>query len=219
MERYSIEDIDDFITTTPGTFGGSFFGVPGAISIRGGKSETFFHGFKRVLNDGIFPTPIGSAERIEIIRGAVPVIYGAGRVGGLLNFHPKAAQSSETHALDHPEGEVSITLGSYGKKQVSGEYLIPLELGGRDGGLAIYGEYEDSKSFYIGREPQHELLQVDFNQDMGNGWRVKLGGMYYNSSGYLQSPGWNRLTQDLIDNGTYITVSTLTLRTSTVTGN
>ena len=41
MERYAIYDIDDFVTTTPGTFGGSFFGVPGAVSIRGDIGEDF----------------------------------------------------------------------------------------------------------------------------------------------------------------------------------
>ena len=29
--------------------------------------------------------------------------------------------------------------------------------------------------------------------------------MYYHSNGDVQTPGWNRLTQALIDNGTYIT--------------
>jgi hypothetical protein len=33
INRYAIEDIDDFITTTPGTFGGSFFGVPGFLRV------------------------------------------------------------------------------------------------------------------------------------------------------------------------------------------
>lgn len=89
MDRYSISDIDDFITTTPGTFGGSFFGIPGSISIRGSRAENYFRGFKRVVNNGFFPTPIGASERVEIIRGPTPAIYGAGRIGGLLNFQPK----------------------------------------------------------------------------------------------------------------------------------
>ncbi|MDZ7643043.1 MAG: hypothetical protein U5K76_01665 [Woeseiaceae bacterium] len=48
MDRYAIETIDDFITTTPGTYGGSFFGVPGAISVRGRRGENYFRGFKRI---------------------------------------------------------------------------------------------------------------------------------------------------------------------------
>lgn len=205
IERYSIEDIDDFITTTPGTFGGSFFGVPGSISIRGAISETYFRGFKRVLNNGLFPTPIGAANRVEIVRGSVPVIYGAGRIGGFLNFYPSVAKGEGRTVDDGPSGSLSLTAGSYNKLNVAGDVVLPFRVNDRDGGLAIYAELEDSESFYIGRKPQHELVQADLNHDLGDGWRVQLGGMYFNSSGYFQSPGWNRLTQDLIDNGNYIT--------------
>ncbi|MEM9494564.1 MAG: TonB-dependent receptor [Pseudomonadota bacterium] len=204
MQRYAIEDIDDFITTTPGTFGGSFFGVPGSITIRGAISETYFRGFKRALNNGLFPTPIGSAERVEIVRGAPPVIYGAGRVGGFLNFMPKAARN-EGQSADGPSGSLAVTGGSYEKFNLRGDVAIPFELGGKEGGLALYAEYEDSGSFYRGRTPEHELLQADFKQDLGGDWSVQIGGMYFNTRGYFQSPGWNRLTQDLIDNGAYVT--------------
>lgn len=205
IERYSIEDIDDFVTTTPGTFGGSFFGVPGSISIRGAISETYFRGFKRVLNNGLFPTPIGAANRVEIVRGSVPVIYGAGRIGGFLNFYPSVAKGEGRTVEDGPSGSLSLTGGSYNKLNVAGDAVLPFRIQDRDGGLAVYAELEDSESYYIGRKPQHELVQADLNYELGDGWRVQIGGMYFNSTGYFQSSGWNRLTQDLIDNGNYIT--------------
>ena len=205
IARYAIEDIDDFVTTTPGTFGGSFFGVPGSITIRGSISETYFRGFKRALNNGLFPTPVGSANRVEIVRGAVPVVYGAGRVGGFLNFHPSAAKGEGRTVDDGPSGFLEVTSGSFEKLNVTGQAIIPFQMDGKDGGLAVYAEYEDSGSYYRGREPEHELIQVDFNQDLGNGFSVTLGGMYFNTRGYFQTPGWNRLTQELIDDGTYIT--------------
>lgn len=200
IERYAIQDIDDFITTTPGTFGGTFFGVPGAVTIRGSRSENYFRGFKRAINNGLYPTPLGSAERVEIVRGSTPVIYGAGRIGGFMNIHPNTV--SET---DEVGGEVTATVGNFGKFNATAELTLPFEVSGRATGLSIYAEYEDSDSFYIGREPQHELVQATFNHDLGGGWDVEVGMMYFNSSGYYQTPGWNRLTQDLIDNGTYIT--------------
>lgn len=205
MERYGIEDIDDFITTTPGTFGGSFFGVPGAVSIRGSVSETYYRGFKRALNQGLFPTPIGSSDRVEIVRGPVPVIYGAGRVGGLLNFHPKTADGEGVTTEDGMQGSVSFTGGSYGKKNGSIELIVPFKLAGRESGLSIYSEIEDSNHFYKGREPEHQLVQFAFTHELPAGFSVETGGMYYHSDGYYQTPGWNRVTQDLIDNGTYIT--------------
>ena len=205
IDRYAIQDIDDFITTTPGTFGGSFFGVPGSITIRGAISETYFRGFKRALNQGLFPTPVGSAERVEIVRGPVPVIYGAGRVGGFLNFYPAVASGEGKSPADGPSGSVSVTGGSYERANVTGELFLPFLLDGRDTGVSIYAEYEDSESFYRGREPQHELVQIAATHDLGGGWSLEFGGMYFNSDGYYQTPGWNRVTQDLIDNGTYVT--------------
>ncbi|WP_411817840.1 TonB-dependent siderophore receptor [Hyphococcus sp. DH-69] len=205
MERYGIEDIDDFITTTPGTFGGSFFGVPGAISIRGSVSETYYRGFKRALNQGLFPTPIGSSDRVEIVRGPVPVIYGAGRVGGLLNFYPKTVDGEGITTDDGIHGSVSFTGGSYGKKNGSIELIAPFKLAGRESGISVYAEIEDSKHFYRGREPEHQLVQFAFSHELPAGMSFEAGGMYYHSDGYYQTPGWNRVTQDLIDNGTYIT--------------
>lgn len=205
MDRYSIETIDDFITTTPGTYGGSFFGVPGAISVRGRRGENYFRGFKRITNNGFFPLPVGASSRVEIIRGPTPVLYGAGRVGGLLNFYPKTVAGENISAADGTQGFAEYTVGSYGKNNVAAQLTAPFQMGGREAGLSLYGEFEDSESFYRGREPEQQILQASFNSDLGNGFSMELGGMYYSSDGYNQTPGWNRLTQDLVDNGTYIT--------------
>ncbi|HUD97428.1 MAG TPA: TonB-dependent receptor plug domain-containing protein, partial [Woeseiaceae bacterium] len=205
MDRYSIETIDDFITTTPGTYGGSFFGVPGAISVRGRRGENYFRGFKRITNNGFFPLPVGASSRVEIIRGPTPVLYGAGRVGGLLNFYPKTVAGENISSADSVQGYAEYTVGSYSKNNIAAQLSAPFELGGRQAGLSLYGEFEDSESFYRGREPEQQILQASFNSDLGNGFSLELGGMYYSSDGYNQTPGWNRLTQDLVDNGTYIT--------------
>ncbi len=205
MERYGIQDIDDFITTTPGTFGGSFFGVPGAISIRGRLSDNYFRGFKRVTNNGFFPLPIGASSKVEIIRGPTPAIYGAGRIGGLLNMQPKTTRAAGLTADDGMNGSVSYTGGKYDKNNVTAELNLPFLVGGRETGISFYGEYEDSKDFVRGREPEHKLIQLGVNHDLSNGFSVEFGGMYFDSEGYNQTAGWNRLTQELIDNGTYIT--------------
>ncbi|MEM9878876.1 MAG: TonB-dependent receptor [Pseudomonadota bacterium] len=203
IERYAIQDVDDFVTTTPGAFGGSFFGVPGAITLRGSQSEAYFRGFRRAQNIGLYPTPLGNAERVEIVRGATPVIYGAGRIGGLMNITPNTVSGADGE--DEIGGEVTVTSGNFGRFNATAKLDLPFELGGRATGMSIYAEYEDSDDFFIGREPQHELVQASFKHDLGGGWDVEVGGMYFNSNGYFQSPGVNRLTQDLVDNGTYIT--------------
>ncbi len=205
MERYAIESIDDFITTSPGTFGGSFFGVPGAVSIRGGKADNYFRGFKRTQNDGMYPTPVTSSSRIELVRGPTPAILGSGRLGGLMNFYPKTAVLDEQSLSAGPEAIVGFTIGSYNKKVATAEYNHAFLMGGRATGISLFGEIEDSKDFVRNREPRHELVQASFSHELPGGFEVEFGGMYLNTRGYYQNPGWNRVTQDLIDNGTYIT--------------
>lgn len=201
IDRYAVESVNDLITTTPGTFTGSFFGVPGSPTIRGGRADTYFKGFKRVENPGTFPMPIGASERIEVVRGPTPANYGAGRIGGLLNFVPHTEKTARQATDGGLVGSLTGTFGSYNKQVVSGDLGLPLG----NGGLYFYGELEDSRSFYHGIKPERELLQVSFEQDFASGTRLELGGMTYASRGFLQTLGWNRLTQDLIDNGTYIT--------------
>lgn len=205
IDRYSIETVNDLIVTTPGTFTGSFFGVPGSPTIRGGRADTYYKGFKRIENPGTFPMPIGASERIEIVRGPTPVNYGAGRIGGLLNFVPHTEKTARQSAGQGLTGSLSLTHGSYDKRIISSDLGVPLTLGGREGGLYAYAELEDSRSYYKGIEPERALIQVTFEQQLGDDTRLEVGGMAYKSEGYLQTLGWNRVTQDLIDTGTYIT--------------
>jgi iron complex outermembrane recepter protein len=205
MERYSIYDINDFITTTPGTFGGSFFGVPGAVSIRGDIGENYFRGFKRTVNNGLFPTPVRASQQVEIIRGPSPAIYGAARIGGFMNYIPKTTRGAGLTADDGASGYVSLTGGSFSKKNVTAQIDLPFLMGDRETGVAAYAELEDSKDYYRGREPRQQLFHLTVTHDLPGDARLEFGGMYFRSKGYYQTPGWNRLTQDLIDNGTYIT--------------
>jgi iron complex outermembrane receptor protein len=85
-------------------------------------------------------------------------------------------------------------------------------LGRAEGGVYVYGEAEDSHSYYKGIYPRHQTLEASADFDLGKGWSTAFGGMVFHSDGDVQTPGWNRLTQDLIDNRTYITGRDMTLR-------
>ncbi len=204
LQRYGVETIDDLTAVSPGTYTASFYGVPGALNIRGTLAENYFRGFKRVENRGTYATPIGAAEQIQIVRGPPTPIYGSGKVGGMLNFIPKSGKG-EGGYLEKPEGEITLTYGSYNKKDATAQVGLPVEVGQVIGGVHLYGEVEDSHSFYHGIYPRRQTGQVSADFDLGGGWSVALGGMIYRSQGDVQTSGWNRLTQDLIDNGTYVT--------------
>lgn len=201
IDRYGMEDVDDLLSAVPGTFTASFFGVPGNLNVRGTLADTYFQGFKRIENRGNYSSNLSAASYVEVLRGPASPIYGPGKVGGLLNFIPKTARGDGKDYVDTVGGAVSATVGSYDKKLVTGELYIPAG----QGGFSVFGEYEDSGSYYDNIDPRHTNLQGTYVGDLNDKWSVELNAMYFEESGRIQTPGWNRVTQDLIDNGTYIT--------------
>lgn len=202
LQRYGVQSINDLVAVAPGAFTDSYYGVAGALNLRGTLAETYFRGFKRIENRGTYPTPLGAADRIEVVRGPATPIFGPSKVGGFLNFTPKSARG-EHGFLDSPTGEIEVEGGSYNHNRVSGEVGLPVKLGKAEGGVFVYGEAEADHSYYHGIYPSHQLAQVSADFDLGDGWSTAFGGMVYHSDGTVQTPGWNRVTQSLIDNGTY----------------
>ncbi|MEM7070029.1 MAG: TonB-dependent receptor plug domain-containing protein [Pseudomonadota bacterium] len=204
IERFNIKDIDELVALAPGSFTQSFFGVAGSLDVRGTPGETYFRGIRRLDNPGNYPTPIGAADRIDIVRGPASPIYGPSKIGGYLNFEPKSARAAGGQYMDENEGSVSYTHGKWSRSILSAEVGGPGELGGRKFGYYLYGEVEDSGSYYENSGTEQALLQASFDMDVNENLRLQWGGMYHDYTGN-QVAGWNRLTQDLIDNGTYIT--------------
>lgn len=213
IERFNIKDIDELVALAPGSFTQSFFGVAGSLDVRGTPGETYFRGIRRLDNPGNYPTPIGAADRIDIVRGPASPISGPSKIGGYLNFEPKSARASGGQYLTENEGELTYTTGSWNKSILTAEVGGPGSIGGRDFGFYVYGEVEDSDSFYDNTATEQTLIQASFDMDVTDRLRLEWGGMYHDYEGN-QIAGWNRLTQDLVDNGTYITGSPTSLDTN-----
>ena len=206
IERFGITDIYDLVAQAPGTFTNSFFGVGGALDIRGTPGEVYFRGVRRLDNPGNYPTPIGASDRIDIVRGPSSPIYGPSKTGGYMNFVPKSARVKGGALLDHAEGEISYTGGSWSYNVIKGQIRGPLKVGGTEFGYSLYGEVEDSGSYYRNMSTRNVVLQAAFDNQITDNLRIEFGGMYQKYDGQ-QNGGWNRLTQALVDNGTYITGS------------
>ncbi|HSC67827.1 MAG TPA: TonB-dependent receptor [Cellvibrio sp.] len=206
MENYNISDIDDLVLVSPGAFTQSFFGVAGSLDVRGTPGEVYFRGMRRVNNPGNYPTPIGASDRIDIVRGPASPIYGPSKIGGYLNFQPKAARAESGQYMSKPEGQITLTRGSWDKNIFSAEVGGPGEIGEKSLGYYVYAETENSGSYYDDSATDQNILQASFNVDLSEATRVEFGGMYHEFDGN-QVAGWNRVTQDLIDHGTYITGS------------
>ncbi|MBC2665258.1 TonB-dependent receptor plug domain-containing protein [Novosphingobium flavum] len=204
IERFGITDIHDLIAQAPGTFTNSFFGVSGSLDIRGTPGETYFRGMRRLDNPGNYPTPIGAADRIDIVRGPASPIMGPAKTGGYINFVPKTARVAGGSFMSEPKAEIEYTRSAWNGSKMAASVVGPGKLGDHEFGYSLYGELTNSDSYYRYVFTHQTLLQAAFDTDITDKLRLEFGGMYQNYRG-VQNGGWNRVTQDLIDKGIYTT--------------
>ena len=101
---------------------------------------------------------------------------------------------------------MSLNLGSWDKRVVNAEFGGPGRLANQDFGYWVYVELEDSGSYYRDTGTEQSLVQASFDMNPTSSLHLQFGGMVHDYTGN-QVAGWNRLTQDLIDHGTYVTGS------------
>ncbi|WP_317929912.1 TonB-dependent siderophore receptor [Halioxenophilus sp. WMMB6] len=204
VEAYGLRSVDDLVRLTPGAFTSSFFGIAGAMDIRGESADNYYRGFRRIANPGAIKTNIRGAQNLEIMRGPVTPLYGTGSVGGQLNYIPKSAKTDTTKYIREATGKLNATIGTYDQKIIAAEGGLPVTIAGKQGGVYAFAEYENSGSFYDGFDHEDFLTQLTFDLDLSDSLVLEAG-MQWQKSDAVQVSGWNRVTQDLIDNGTYIT--------------
>ncbi|MCH2569165.1 MAG: TonB-dependent receptor plug domain-containing protein [Pseudomonadales bacterium] len=204
LETFDVTSINDISTFIPGSFTTSFFGVAGSLDIRGTPADNYFRGVKRIANDGVYPTPIGASDRIDVIRGPMSPISGPSRVAGALNFIPKSARAETGQYMSEAAGTLSYTTGSWDKSILRAEVGGPMSIADKTAGYYVFAEIEDSGSYYRLDFTKQTLLQGSFNVDLSDNTRIEFGGMYQKWDGH-ENGGWNRVTQELIDTGTYVT--------------
>ena len=205
IKSYGLRSVDDLVRLTPGAFTSSFFGIRGAMDIRGAAADNYFRGFRRIANPGAFNTIVRGAESLEVLRGPVSPLYGHGSVGGQLNYSPKTSKSETAKYISEPTGRIDATVGSYDQKLLAVEYGSPFTTpGGKQAGVYFFGEVEKSGSYYHGYSPSSELAQLAFDMDFSDRTTLEFG-VQYQTTDSIQVPGWTRVTQELIDSGQYIT--------------
>ena len=203
LDEFDVTDINELVSFVPSSFTTSFFGVGGSLDIRGSSAENYFRGIKRLNNEGNFPTAIGASDRVDILRGPMSLISGPSKVGGGLNFVPKSARADTGRYLPGLTGELALKAGKWDR------YLIEAELGGPlsvltdQAGFYFFLQAENSDSYFDYDATRQNLLQGTVNLDVSDVLRLEFGLMSQWWRGH-ENGGWNRVTQDLIDHGEYI---------------
>lgn len=204
IAQYGVDNIEGLAAIVPSSYTTSSFGIAGSLDLRGTSGENYFRGMKRIENGGVYPTPIGATDRVEVVRGPPSPVYGPGKIGGYLNFVPKSSRAGTGKYLEKGTGKMAVTAGSWDKHIATFEQGGPLRIGTtRPAGYYIYSMLENSGSYYRNAGNEQFLLQSSFDFELTDNWRLEFGQQYHEWSS-IEISGINRLTQEYIDNGAYV---------------
>jgi len=204
IQQYGVDNIEGLAAIVPSSYTTSSFGIAGSLDLRGTSGENYFRGMKRLENGGVYPTPIGATDRVEVVRGPPSPVYGPGKIGGYLNFVPKSSRAGTGKYLAEGTGKMSVTMGSWDKRVATIEQGGPLKLPTkRPAGYYVYTMLENSSSYYRNAGNEQFLLQSSFEVELNDAWRMEFGQQYHEWAS-IEISGINRLTQDYIDNGNYV---------------
>ncbi len=194
----AITDVLDFSKLTSSAFTTTNFGAPSNASIRGQSSDLFINGVRaRITSNGNgLPVDFNSVESVNIVKGPATAVQGASMyVGGFIDLISKRPY------FDTTKGSVSYTIGSYATNKWT------IDAGGPfSKELAYRFSYsgEDTKGYYTdGKKKTHSIYGAITWRPTPN-YELFLNAQTFFGV-YTENWGINRVTQDLIDNGNYVT--------------
>ena len=204
LRLYGVSSVDDLSRLVPGTYTTTRYGLQGGINVRGVSADFYYRGMKRLQMQGHVRTILSAYDNIEVIKGPPSPLYGMGQVGGYANLDPKSNRAKTGKYMTQEQGYLQATIDSYGKGEMQFGLGKPFELAGKSAGIYIVGLLEDSKTFIETVPAKQKFLQATLSVDNAVGpFRLELGGQVQNS--VTAGAYFARATQDLIDNGNYVT--------------
>lgn len=212
MQALNIDDLHDIVKAAPNAYASSGFGTPSLPSIRGQLGELFQDGVRRQAGNNGFGLPLSfnSVEQVDVVKGPSPVLFGSTqRNGGFVNLQTKVAPTTDS------KGRVTLRAGRWDQYSAQVDYGTSIEEG--KSGIRISAEYLDHGSFYdfADRDSTNVFIAYRYTPSTALAWDVSAE--YYDTD-YPDNAGINRPTQNLIDNGVYITGQGVQPNGSTVPG-
>ncbi len=203
ISRQQLKDINitsvlDFSKLTSSAYTTTNFGAPANPSIRGQSADLFINGVRgRITSNGNgLPLDFNSVESVNIVKGPATAVQGTSMyVGGFIDLVTKRPY------FDAPKTAVSVTVGSYNKRNWT------LDTGGPLSKTTAYRfsySGEDSKGYWHNYYNKNHALYgaLTFRPSDNYELFINASANFYR---YTENWGLNRVTQDLIDHGTYRT--------------
>ncbi len=208
INLFGISAVEDLTRAVPGTYTTTRYGLQGGINVRGVAADMYYRGMKRLNMQGHVRTVLSAMDGIEVVKGPPSPIYGMGKIGGYTNLIPKASRAKSGTYLPDAKGFLQGTTGSYNRSEAQLGVGGPFTAFDKQGGYYGFVLLEDSDSFVkkVGIEQRFFQGTTSVENAVGP-FRLEAGGQLQQS--ITSGAYMNRITQDLIDNGNYITGSPL----------
>lgn len=197
MKQYQVDDVYDLPNLVPGSSVTNYYGVPGIPTTRGLFTSVYFNGMQRVWNRNGYPTSFGSLEAMDYAKGPPPGTFSAASPGGYVNFIPKSPYFDET------SGSLKLTIGKWDRYRAQFDVGGPMVIGKTPAAFRLSVTSQDSDTFYDGIKDDYTSIYAALKVRLSDDWRIFVGGEFYRHRSN-ENPGWNRVTQDLIDHQQYI---------------
>ncbi len=204
MKQFQIRDFSDLEKVGAGTERYNFYGIAGAPVIRGWQGGTYFNGMMRAFQRNEMPTSFGSLEALDIVKGPAPAQFVPSHVGGYANMVPKSPY------FDAARGSLQVTVGSHAMFNVQVDAGAPTLLFGKPSAYRISVTAQQAGSYYDRIKNDYFSIYGAVKSKLSESIRLFTGGEYFQFKSN-ENAGWNRPTQNLIDNGEYVIGEPLSL--------
>jgi len=198
IDALNVQNPGGFSALTSSAYSDASFGQPNVPRIRGQLADVFFNGMRDsfTLNGYGAPMSFVMVDSIDIIKGPASVQGGAGAgVGGSIDITTKVPSLNKFSATFDIEGDTQQ------KRIVGFDAGGPLtsDIAGRVSFIS-----NDSGSYYYDMIFHQQQLFAALVDQVTSKYTISINGSFVDTK-YRENDGINRVNQDLLDNGTYLT--------------
>ncbi|HNX04050.1 MAG TPA: hypothetical protein PKI32_01025 [Opitutales bacterium] len=198
--RLRLSGVDSFAElseVSPGAERLSFWGIAGSPELRGTHAGVYYGGILRAYQRNEMPTSFASSEGLEIVRGPVPSQLASGPVGGYVNMVPKSPYFGKSR------GFFGVTLGSWDDFRIQADEGGPAEAFGLPAAWRVSVSAKKSGSYYDSVSDDNLALYGTLKVQLDKSSTLSVSAEFHRHES-SEIPGWNRVTQRLVDDAQYV---------------
>lgn len=206
LKRDPIRSTDDFVKYAPGITRGGGQGNSAAPTLRGLASEVFQNG-QRIYKDGNdHPLNLNAFEGADIVAGPSSVVFGpSSSTGGYVNYITKKPFWDGQHT--QISGEAGTWVPGGGGDESFSDFNLTVDTGGPISKTLAYRisiKGQRGGTYYKNVENNYNSFYGALSWKPASNVTVDWNGSYDNYYNFNITRGWNRPTQELVDNfGSY----------------